>query len=85
MKINIEMTDEELNSFNQDTLENHIIANADKIAKSIYSTQLKKARGGEIKLIDELSEKLADLYDRRLQALSKTILEKTKVEKDDHV
>ena len=78
MKINIEMTDEELNSFNQDTLENHIIANADKIAKAVFKDNLSKGfRGGEIQLIDDLSAKMVDLYEQRLQTLSKQIIKES--------
>ncbi len=51
MKINLELSDEELSKFNQVTLENHIIAHADKIAKSVFKDTLSKGlRGGEIQL-----------------------------------
>lgn len=75
MKINLELSNEELIKFNQSTLENHIIAHADKIAKAVFKDNLSKGfRGGEIQLIDDLSAKMVDLYEQRLQVLSKNII-----------
>jgi hypothetical protein len=75
MKINLELSNDELIKFNQNTLENHIIANADRIAKAVFKDSLNKGfRGGEIKLINDLSAKMVDLYEQRLQVLSKNII-----------
>jgi hypothetical protein len=78
MKINLELSSEELSKFNQSTLENHIIAHADKIAKSVFKDNLSKGlRGGEIQLIDDLSAKMVDLYEQRLKTLSKNIIKQS--------
>ena len=77
MKINLELSNDELIKFNQNTLENHIIANADKIAKAVFKDNLSKGfRGGEIQLIDDLSA-MVDLYEQRLQTLSKQIIKES--------
>ena len=83
MKINIELSNEELKRFNLDSLAKHIAQHAEHISASVYADQLCKAdhkqhRGGEFKVIDELADKMNSLYADRLNEISKTVLNKAK-------
>lgn len=86
MKLNLELSEQELKSYDLDKLTKHLQANASTIASMIYpdeyETMLKaqKSRGGEIKAISELAGSMVNLYEQRLKAISKDILMKAEKE-----